>query len=76
MLKFLLMYFHDVEIRLNPQEQNFDGGEDVVRDGLHVFTQKVRPMGKASRHQLEKKLFVTTNWYVLNNCEEIRKYLK
>ncbi|XP_042946082.1 uncharacterized protein LOC122279468 [Carya illinoinensis] len=74
-LNFCSMYLHDVETRLNPQERNFDGGEHGVQDGLRIFRQKVRPMGGASRHQLDKQLFVKANWYVLNNCEEIGQYL-
>ena len=75
-LNFCSMYLHDVESRFNPQERNFDGGEDGVGEGLSIFRQKVRPMGFASRHQLDDDLFLKVKWYVLNNCREIGQYLK
>ncbi|XP_042948658.1 uncharacterized protein LOC122281329 [Carya illinoinensis] len=57
-LNFCSMYLHDVESRFNPQERNFDGGEDGVGEGLSIFRQKVRPMGFASRHRLDDDLFL------------------
>ncbi|XP_042972802.1 uncharacterized protein LOC122304609 [Carya illinoinensis] len=39
-LNFCSMYLHDVESRFNPQEWNFDGGEDGVGEGLSIFRQK------------------------------------
>ncbi|XP_042962406.1 uncharacterized protein LOC122296669 [Carya illinoinensis] len=75
-LNFCSMYLHDVETRFNPPERNVDKGEEGVREGLSVFSAKVRPMGFASRHQLDDDAFIKARWYVLNNCTEIGEYLE
>lgn len=75
-LNFCSMYLHDVETKFNPPERNVDEGGEGVREGLSVFSQKVRPMGLASRHRLDDDIFIKARWYVLNNCTEIGEYLK
>ncbi|XP_018846609.2 uncharacterized protein LOC109010287 [Juglans regia] len=57
-LNFCSMYLHDVETRFNPVERNVDEEDEGVREGLSVFSQKVRPMGFASRHRLDDNIFI------------------
>ncbi|XP_041024342.1 uncharacterized protein LOC121264987 [Juglans microcarpa x Juglans regia] len=74
-LNFCSMYLHDVETRFNPLERNVDEGDEGVQEGLCVFSQKVRPMGFASRHRLDDNIFLKARWYLLNICTEIDLYL-
>ncbi|KAF5468939.1 hypothetical protein F2P56_013047 [Juglans regia] len=74
-LTFCSMYFHDVETRFNRVERNTDIGQGNECRGLSIFSQNVRPLGSSSLHSLDERLFAKAQWYVLNNCTEIERYL-
>ncbi|KAK9194114.1 hypothetical protein WN944_004816 [Citrus x changshan-huyou] len=61
-----------IETKFNCVERNDDGGQRV--GGLSVFSQNVRPFGKAQIELSQQEIDIA-HWYVLNNCDEVQEYL-
>lgn len=70
------MYLQGIETRFNRDERNYDGGHEQQNIGLHVFTQKVRPIGSYEIIQLDLKDYAKARYYVLNNSEEVAPYFE
>lgn len=73
-LTFYSMYLEGIETRFNREERNYDGDHSKHVKGLHVFTQKVRPLGAPQIIELSAKDFNKARYYVLNISEEISSY--
>ncbi|XP_052294335.1 uncharacterized protein LOC107178912 isoform X1 [Citrus sinensis] len=71
-LSFCSLYLDSIETKFNRVERNDDGGQRV--GGLSVFSQNVRPFGKAQIELSQQEIDIA-HWYVLNNCDEVQEYL-
>ena len=74
-LTFCSMYFQDIETRFNRPERNDERAELFPPRGISVFKHVGRPLGKKEDKVLESSLRSKAEWYVLNNCQEVEKYL-
>ena len=72
-LSFCSLYLDSIETKFNCVERNDDGGQRV--GGLSVFSQNVRPFGKAQIELSQQEIDIA-HWYVLNNCDEVQEYLE
>ncbi|XP_073152210.1 uncharacterized protein [Henckelia pumila] len=75
-LTFCSMYFRDIETRYNRPERNDDRVNTCPSRVLSVFKHVGRPLGKKEVKVLEPSLRRKAEWYVLNNCQEVEKYLE
>jgi hypothetical protein len=75
-LTFCSMWMCGIERRWNCEERNADGCLEEAHKSLHVFSQRVRPLGAAKYVTLEDDIFERAQWYVLSNCKETASYLQ
>ena len=73
---FCLRYLHNVETKLNRAERNFDGGHGEPYIGLSIFRQNGRLFGEALYDELSSNEHMQTHFYVLQNCEEVKPWIK
>ncbi|CAL2257443.1 unnamed protein product [Prunus armeniaca] len=74
LLTFCGMYLKDVETGFNRPQRNNDGG--VRNEKLSIFAQSARPFGDPVRGEsFSRNDIEVAHWFVLNNCDEIMKYL-
>ena len=73
LLSFGSLYLDSIETKFNHVDWNDDGAERAR--GLSVFSQNVRPFGKAQSELSQQEIDIA-HWYVLNNYDEVREYLK
>ena len=77
LLTFCSMYLRGIETKFNRDERNDDGSrssQNVKR--MSIFSQKVRPFGATHFIQYSQQDINAAHWYVLNNCEELKPYMK
>ena len=75
-LTFCSMYLRGVETRFNRPERNDDRVESQPVREYSVFKAVGRPFGKKSTMLLNPQLKQKAEWYILNNCTEIKEYLR
>ena len=73
---FCSRYLHNVETKLNRVERNFDGGHGEPYIGLSIFRQNVRLFGEALYDELSSNEHMQAQFYVLQNCEEVKPWIK
>ncbi|XP_059454976.1 uncharacterized protein LOC132185188 [Corylus avellana] len=56
-LTFCSMYLRGIETRWNRKERNVDGCLEEMKQGLDVFSQRVRPLGAAKYVTLDENIF-------------------
>ncbi|KAM6543516.1 hypothetical protein CsatB_007963 [Cannabis sativa] len=69
------MYFRDIETRFNRPDRNQDGVVKQSYNQLSVFKHVGRAFGKQEVIVLKPTERKKAEWYILNNCPEIRKYI-
>ncbi|XP_060959175.1 uncharacterized protein LOC133030449 [Cannabis sativa] len=74
-LTFCSMYFRDIETRFNRPDRNQDGVVKQSYNQLSVFKHVGRAFGKQEVIVLKPTKRKKAEWYILNNCPEIRKYI-
>ncbi|CAH9127368.1 unnamed protein product [Cuscuta epithymum] len=67
------MYLRGVETRFNRDDRNNDISSD---DALSIFSQNCRPFGAATYAELSKDELTATQWFVFQNCEEVKPYFE
>ncbi|CAH9079402.1 unnamed protein product [Cuscuta epithymum] len=72
-LTFCSMYLRGVETRFNRDDRNNDISSD---DALSIFSQNCRPFGAATYAELSKDELTATQWFVFQNCEEVKPYFE
>ena len=75
-LTFSSMYFRGIETRFNRPERHDDGVDDRPNMEFSIFKHVGRPFSKKDVVVLDPALRKKAEWYILNNCPEIEKYLK
>ena len=75
-LTFCSMYLNRIETRFNQKERNDDARPTPRKAKLSIFSQAARPFGGRKQVELPRADIKKMHWYILNNCEEIRPYLK
>ena len=73
-LTFCSMYLRRVETKFTRPQRNIDVDE-ILTDGLSVFSNVARPYGKKDFRMLTPQETDDMHWYVLNNCEEVEAYI-
>jgi hypothetical protein len=73
-LTFCSMYLRDVQTKFNRPDRN----EDVVveKRKLWVFESKCRPASATKSKYLSTNEKSKIEWFVLENCAEVREYMK
>ncbi|XP_062079043.1 uncharacterized protein LOC133783435 [Humulus lupulus] len=74
-LTFCSMYLRGVETRFNRPERNDDRVESQPNREYSIYKAVGRPFGKKSSMLLNPQLKQKAEWYILNNCAEIKEYL-
>ncbi|XP_062086592.1 ATP-dependent 6-phosphofructokinase 5, chloroplastic-like [Humulus lupulus] len=74
-LTFCSMYLRGVETRFNRPERNDDRVESQPNREYSIYKAVGRPFGKKSNMLLNPQLKQKAEWYILNNCAEIKEYL-
>ncbi|KAL5760668.1 hypothetical protein ACOSQ2_019506 [Xanthoceras sorbifolium] len=74
-LNFCSMYFRGIETRFNRPKQNYDGDQTNQMKHLSVFKPTVRLLGAAIHDELTLSDWAKIRWYVLNNCDEVYRYI-
>ncbi|KAL5827629.1 hypothetical protein ACOSQ3_019469 [Xanthoceras sorbifolium] len=69
------MYFRGIETRFNRPEQNYDGDQANQMKHLSVLKPMVRLLGAAIQDELTLSDWAKIRWYVLNNCDEVYRYI-
>lgn len=72
-LSFCSMYLQDVKTAFNRPDRNEDTG--IPKRQLSVFQSQCRPTSKNIVVLLDERVRKAVEWYVLNNCSEIRAYI-
>lgn len=68
------MYTSEVETRSNRPERHFSDVEDSAPKQFPVFEHATKLIGKATRVLLEEEERRKAEWYILNNCNETKKF--
>ncbi|KAL5745595.1 hypothetical protein ACOSP7_026741 [Xanthoceras sorbifolium] len=74
-LNFYSMYFRGIETRFNRPERNYDGDQANQMKHLSVVKLTVPLLGAAIQDELTLFDWVKIRWYVLNNCDEVYRYI-
>ncbi|PON94398.1 hypothetical protein TorRG33x02_098720 [Trema orientale] len=74
-LTFCSMYLRGVETRFNRSDRNNDEVGSHPHRQLSVFQCVGHPIGKKDIVILQPSDRLKVEWYVMNNCTEIQKYL-
>ena len=75
-LTFCSKYLKCEQTKFNRLERNPYLTKDSRKAQLPVFKLIGQPIGKVSTIRLEEKQRRVTEWYILNNCEEVQPYLE
>ena len=75
-LTFCSMYLRGVETRFNRPERNDDRVESQPNREYSIYKAVGCPFGKKSSMLLNPQLKQKAEWYILNNCAEIKEYLR
>ena len=70
------MYRSGIETKFNREERNYDRGKEVNKEGLFVFSRSFRPLGGSKYEFLSQQDYEMSQWYILNNCEEVEPYFE
>ena len=70
------MYLSGIETKFNREERNYDGGKEVNKESLFVFSKSFRPLGGSKYEFLSQQDYEMIQWYILNNCEEVEPYFE
>ena len=73
---FYLMYLDDIETRFNHANRNanYEWGDNELT--LSIFKQMVRPTGARKFKFMDVNELSKAYFYVLNNCKEIKNFIK
>ena len=70
------MHLFGIETKFNREKRNYDGGKEVNDEGLLVFSRSFRPLGASKYEFLSQQDYKMIQWYILNNCEEVKPYFE
>ena len=70
------MYLKGIETRFNRLDRNDDEVRNQPNQEYSIFKHVGRPFGKKDVILLEQTLKKKAEWYVMNNCPEIQKFLE
>ena len=70
--------FRGIETRFNRGDRNNDDidDEEINNCGLSIFSQHIRWLDGALFRQLTPDELEKSNWYILNNCDEVEPCLQ
>ncbi|KAF5791937.1 hypothetical protein HanXRQr2_Chr09g0400431 [Helianthus annuus] len=71
-LTFCSMYLEGMQTKFNRPDRNADDG--IPKRQLHVFSSQCRPISKTTVPRLCEKAKKSLEWFVLDNCDEIKDY--
>ena len=75
-LIFCSRFFKDgTETRFNKDDRNQDIRRKPDRDEMEVFSVGAEGLGKSILKHFDKE-FDKMVWYVLNNCDDVERYIK
>ncbi|KAK6115462.1 hypothetical protein DH2020_007731 [Rehmannia glutinosa] len=74
-LTFCSMYLDGIETKFNRLERNWVENEYANIGKILVFQNRFRPIGKMTVTQLGNDLRNKAEYYILQNCSEIRDYI-
>ncbi|KAK9064906.1 hypothetical protein SSX86_016288 [Deinandra increscens subsp. villosa] len=67
------MYLEGVQTKFNRPGRNADDG--IPKRQLAVFSSPCRPMSKKIYNSFDRQSWKTFEWFVLNNCDEVKEYI-
>ncbi|KAD4585795.1 hypothetical protein E3N88_23396 [Mikania micrantha] len=71
-LTFCSMYLEGMQTKFNRPDRNADAG--IPKRQLHVFSSQCRPISKKKIISLSDETRKSLEWFVLNNCDEIKDH--
>ncbi|KAD7478319.1 hypothetical protein E3N88_01455 [Mikania micrantha] len=71
-LTFCSMYLEGMQTKFNRPDRNADAG--IPKRQLHVFSSQCRPISKKKIISLSEETRKSLEWFVLNNCDEIKDH--
>ncbi|KAG8381923.1 hypothetical protein BUALT_Bualt05G0023200 [Buddleja alternifolia] len=74
-LTFCSMYLNDIETQFNKAERNYERHRGRSREGLSVFSENSRLVGKGVYDYLDEKSWKQVHSYVLKNCDEVLTFM-
>ena len=74
-MTFCSMYLTGIETKFNRQERNWVEEDSAHDDKISVFQNRFRLIGKMTVINLPNEAWKKAEWYILDNCEEIEKYM-
>ncbi|CAH9119041.1 unnamed protein product [Cuscuta epithymum] len=74
-LTFCSMYLSDIETRFNRLERNWIDSDVHNAGSLSIFQSRCRPIGKMSPITLDYNMRNKAEWYILQNCSEVQRYI-
>ncbi|KAG8371533.1 hypothetical protein BUALT_Bualt13G0097800 [Buddleja alternifolia] len=75
-LTFCSMYLNDIETQFNKAERNYERHRGRSREGLSVFSENSRLVGKGVYDYLDEKSWKQVHSYVLKNCDEVLTFMR
>ncbi|KAI3793975.1 hypothetical protein L1987_36599 [Smallanthus sonchifolius] len=71
-LTFCYMYLDGMQTKFNRPDRNADAG--IPKRQFQVFSSQCRPISKKKIKALSEHANKSLQWFVLNNCDEIKAY--
>lgn len=74
-LSYCCQYLDELEREDEYHNRNNVASTNIDSNLISVFSNIVRPLGKAITKRLDDLLFTKAQLYILNNCDEVAPYM-